>query len=47
MTVLLTCHIEEFVIPIKYQEIFSNLSDVEIPMELLSIGMELGEGTIN
>ena len=41
----LTWHIEELVA--KYQEIFINLSDFEIPMELLSIGMELGEGATN
>ena len=38
-------YIEE--LPIKYNKIFSDLSDVEIPLEMLSIGMELGEGTMN
>ena len=40
----LTWHVEEFTIPVKYKEIFSDLSDVTIPLETLSIGMELGEG---
>ena len=38
-------HVEECVEPVKYKEVFSDLSDVEIPMETVSIGMELGEGT--
>ena len=38
-------YIEE--LPIKYNKIFLDLSDVEIPLEMLSIGMELGEGTMN
>ena len=33
-------------LPTKYKEMFSDLSDVEIPLEMLSIDMELGEGTI-
>ena len=37
---------EEFVLPVKYDKIFSDLSDVEIPLEMLSIGTELGEGTV-
>ena len=42
------CSIEELELPqIKYNEIFSDLSDVEIPLEMLSIGTELGEGTVN
>ena len=40
----LTWHVEEFIVPVKYKEIFSDLSDVTIPLETLSIGMELGEG---
>ena len=32
--------------PTKYIKIFSNLSDVEILMDTLSIGMELGKGKI-
>ena len=43
----LTWLVEEFAIPIKYKEMFSDLSDVEIPLETMSIGMELGEGTIS
>ena len=38
--------VEESVLPTKYKEMFSDLSDVEIPLEMLSIDMELGEGTI-
>ena len=43
----LTWHVEEFTIPVKYKEIFSDLSDVTIPLETLSIGMELGEGKLH
>lgn len=39
-------YIEEL-LEIKYNKIFSDLSDVEIPLEVLSIGTELGEGTVN
>ena len=39
-------HIEQLP-QIKYNKIFSDLSDVEIPLEVLSIGMELGEGTVS
>ena len=42
--VFLIWHVEECVEPVKYKEVFSDLSDVEIPLETVSIGMELGEG---
>ena len=43
----LTSHVEKFTIPNKYKEVFSDLSDVEIPLETVSIGMELGEGKMH
>jgi len=39
--------VEDDIQPIKYKKIFSDLSDIEIPSEILSIGMELGEGTVD
>ena len=39
-------YVEEFTMPTKYKEMFSDLSDVEIPWDMLFIGMELGEGKI-
>ena len=32
--------------PTKYKKMFSDLSDVEIPWDMLFIGMELGEGKL-
>ena len=43
----LTRHVEKFTIPNKYKEVFSDLSDVEIPLETVSVGMELGEGIMH
>jgi len=39
--------VEEYKLPVKYSKLFSDLSDVEIPLELLSIGTEIGEGTVD
>ena len=39
--------VEENKLPVKYSKLFSDLSDAEIPLELLSIGTEIGEGTVN
>ena len=33
--------------PTKYKKMFSDLSDVEIPWDMLFIGMELGEGKLH
>lgn len=43
----LTWHVETFGIPTKYKELFCDLSDVRIPLETVSIGMELGEGKVH